>query len=428
MKKVLSIITLSFALLLNANGQVTVESIPLSPQSGQYNYFSVKVTLPQTYDHNVVVEGFIQEEDNSGSKQAFSLTITSGNLTAQTSANFFAACPACGAETEFSSLSTQYAGVNITYEADACILKFNSLADANTVLNQLEADDDSYNDNYENQYPNLSADELDDLEDQNGFDEMKVYKDFDQLFNGFCSKRAELESIEDSWLSNSFNGTDPDDLDFTYNDAENTIFNNNYSFKINNDVYQLTSSGMYKNGIYQNEGQNAYQKLVDFSDYLTYGKLSGPRSGSLSISLNQTAQPSYFTDCKSNKKSKVFQVYDNGNKRVRATVAITSIIIRNGVNGKLKHYKKKNGNWKRSKAEMAVYCAGTYYWNLCSESESFTDRFPLNNYKKRKKVTTRRHSPGHIPEQGSVWKTYSGEIATYGEVNGALGDQLLLTF
>lgn len=92
-------------------------------------------------------------------------------------------------------------------------------------------------------------------------------------------KRAELESIENTWLSNNFNGTDPDDVDLTFDDAENTIFNSSYSFKIGTDVYQLTSTGMYKNGILQDEGGNSINRKPDnFIELPEYGVLSGPSS------------------------------------------------------------------------------------------------------------------------------------------------------
>lgn len=136
----------------------------------------------------------------------------------------------------------------------------------------------------------------------------------------------------------------------------------------------------------------------------------------------------FFTDCKSNKKSKDFPEFNNGQNRVKVTVAITSIVARNGVHGKIKHYKSKNGNWKPSRAKLAVYCFGTYYTNQCADSHQFTDRMPLSGTKSRKKISTRRHSPAHIPVQGTVWKTYSGEVAMYGEVAGSIQGQLTLTF
>lgn len=437
MKKILGVLFINLIFFCGAlKSQVTAEAFPMDPQSGSHNYFGVRVTLAQTYTENITVTGYIYDMGGgANTNNPFSLTVTAGNLTAETAANFYQTDPTAPAEAMLGTIATVYAGVTITYEADGCILKFNSLADADAVLNQLEADDDNYNDDYDSQYPNATEDELDDLDEQNNFDNMKVYRDFEALFGGFCSKRSELEEIENTWLSNNFNGTDPDDIDLTFDDAENTIFNSSYSFKIGTDVYQLTSTGMYKNGVLQDEGGSSLNhKPNNFIELPKYGILSGPLSspnydGSFAnLPTANALTYNFFTVCKSNKKDKIFQEYDNGNKRVKATVSITSTVIRNGVHGKIKNFKSKNGNWKRSRAQLAVYCFGTYYTNLCADSHQFTDRKPLSGTKKRVKISTRRHSPGHIPVQGTVWKTFTGEVAMYGEVGGSVQGQLTLTF
>ncbi len=429
-----------FAICSQPFAQVSIEAFPMNPQTGQYNYFGVRVTLSETNSSDITIEGIIQEEDNPGSKQSFSLTVLAGSLTAETSANFFTACPACGAETELGSIITSYAGVPIAYQANECILKFNSISDINTVIDQLFADDESYNDDYDSQYPNLTEDQLDEMDEQNSFDEFKIYRDFENLFGGFCSARSMIENTETAWLENNFNGTDPDDIDLTFDDALNTIFNNTYSFMIGNDVYQLTNLGMYKNGVYEetNSTSGIINKSYD-NMYLTsslnyVSRYSGPIA-SIVENLQKEADfvqglfPfSVMTDCKSNKRSKIFQEYDNGNKRIKLKVSITSVVIRSGVGSKLVNYKKKNGKWKRKRAEMAVGCAGTYYTNLCADSHQFIDRKPINGFKKRKQLATRRHSPAHIPEQGTVWKTYSDMIQASVDIPNQVNGTLLLTF
>jgi len=405
--------------------QVTAEIIATDPQSGSHNYFGVKVTLSQTYNHDVTVTGYIFDEGGGfNANHPFTLTVPTGELTAETPLNFYETDPTASAAVDNIGIVYTYAGVSITYEFNACILKFNSLADANAVLNQLEADYDNYNDDYDSQYPNLTEEQLDDMDEQNGFDEFQNFKDFENIFGGFCSKRANIEATEIAWLANNFTGTDPDDIDLTFDDAENTIFNSSYSFKIGNDLYQLTSSGMYKNGVLQDEGGNAriFKKVTEIMDHgelsNSWGKYSGPMPLINSIGfLNNKYQsesefPLFMTDCKSNKRSKEKEEYDNGKQRIKIKVAINSIVVRNGVHGKVVHYKSKNGNWKRSRTDMAVLCGGTYYTNQCNDSQQFTDRTPVNGFKKRKQISTRRHSPGHIPVQGTVWKTYTTQIAS----------------
>ncbi|WP_276503043.1 hypothetical protein [Terrimonas pollutisoli] len=99
-----------------------------------------------------------------------------------------------------------YAGVSITYEASSGMLKFNSIANVNTVIEQLNTDYENYNTNYENQYPNLTADQLDSMDVVNNFDEFRKFRDFENLLPGYFSKRKQIENTENTWLTNNFPG------------------------------------------------------------------------------------------------------------------------------------------------------------------------------------------------------------------------------
>ncbi len=142
-----------------------------------------------------------------------------GQTTSQTDLDYFHCTPSSVLEVTITSVSpcpeitSTYAGVTITYEIGNNILRFNSSDDVNTVLDQLDADYENYNDNYENQYPNLTEDQLDDMDAQTGFDEFQTFRNFENLFSGFSSKRAEVENTETDWLNNNFESTDPDDID-----------------------------------------------------------------------------------------------------------------------------------------------------------------------------------------------------------------------
>ena len=421
MKKKFPLLTgILLCFLFRVAAQVSVEAFPMNPQTGQYNYFGVRVTLHQVYDRDMTVEGYIQEEDNPGSRMAFTLTITAGNLSAETAPNYFAACPACGAETEFGTLTTAYAGVSITYEPGSCILRFNSFADLLAVINQLDAETEDYNDEYENQNSNLSEDELDDLDEQTAFDEFKKYRDFEMLFGGFCSKRSEIESVENTWLANNFSGTDPDNLDLTYDDAENTIFNYSYSVKVGADVFQLTENGFYKNGVLLDIGgensaifqQPVFPGTALNGDYAV--ALHGPNSwladGPLPI-LQSAGDPWYPTPCKSNKKKKESAIYSSNTRRMDLKIAINSFWAFSSVKAKAVSYKKKNGNWKRARTKLAVGCGGTVYQGDCGNSFQFTTRKPSSGFKKRKHLKAPYRSQAQVPGVETNWKTYSGQIA-----------------
>jgi len=125
-----------------------------------------------------------------------------------------------------------YGGVSVTYEKTSGMIKFNSVSDANTVINKLLLDDSLWNTANDAQYGNYTVDQIDSIDIAINFDEFRKFRDFENLFAGFVSKRKSLETLENSWLSNSFSGTDPDNLDFTFEDAENTVFNRQNKFKI----------------------------------------------------------------------------------------------------------------------------------------------------------------------------------------------------
>jgi hypothetical protein len=87
MKKIsAAFIACSILFISFVQAQVTVEAIPADPQSGSHNYyFGVRVTLSQTYINNVTVNGYIYDEGGgSNTNNPFSLTVTAGNLTAET--------------------------------------------------------------------------------------------------------------------------------------------------------------------------------------------------------------------------------------------------------------------------------------------------------------------------------------------------------
>lgn len=435
MKKMLGIfIAALIGFAGQALAQITVEAFPNDPQSGPHNYFGVRVTLGQVYGVDVTVNGYIYDEGNAPTTDhPFSLTVTAGNTTAETSPTFYQTDPTATGIASLASVVTSYAGAVITYDANENILKFNSIGDLNAILDQLDSDYDTYNDNYDSQYPNLTADELDDMDDQNGFDEFKPFKDFESLFPGYASKRAEIEYTEATWLSNAFSGTDPDNVDLTFDDAGNTIFNSNYSFKIGNDVYQLMSDGMYKNSVLLsaniiNRGakdiygsmftQNSYASI--FNPY-TSSKFSGPMISMEESELNSDLSAySPGPTCKSNKTSHAFGVF--GNERYKLKIGIHAWGVRTGVKGKVVHYKQKGGNWKRSRAEMAVFCGGAVYNNGCSLNFNFSDRNPSNGWKKRKQLKVARH------EGNATWRTYSGYLTGSFDTPSSNSGNLPLTF
>lgn len=76
-----------------------------NPQSGQYNYYGVKVSIAQGYGQNITVVGNFIDSENSAHTQQFTLTINAGELFAETDANVFQVSPTGGAEIEITSVT-----------------------------------------------------------------------------------------------------------------------------------------------------------------------------------------------------------------------------------------------------------------------------------------------------------------------------------
>jgi hypothetical protein len=423
---------------------VYADAYPRNPQSGSYNYYGIRVILFHAYNQDVTVYGYIRGDADLENQQYFSLTVYAGSTSAETQDDFFQTDATGGAAVVITQVSpcpafeitASYAGVTIAYEINNNVLRFNSINDVNTVLDQLDADYDNWNDSYDNNYdPNLTADQMDDIDAQTGFDEFRPFRNFENLFSGYNSIRMDIESMETNWLNSNFTSTDPDNFDITFDDAANTILNSSYSFKVGTDVYQLTVDGMYVNGVLQASMNNMNRESDNlaaatgipineplyanamFTDGYSYA--SGP---SLGINNYNSMKDAFlFPDCKSNKFKTGSHEYSN--EKYKLKVAVNSWLIRSGAKGKVIHYKWKNGRWKRSRAKMAVYCGGNIYSTACTQSFSFSDRKPApNGWKKRRQLKVARH------QAGTIWRTKSGELASTFDTEAGHTGNLTLTY
>ncbi len=84
---------------------INAEAFPADPQSGPHNYFGVRVTIDQTYEQNITVQGYIYDEGDPNTNTPFSLTVTTGNLTDETAVSFYQTSPTTTAVVTISSIS-----------------------------------------------------------------------------------------------------------------------------------------------------------------------------------------------------------------------------------------------------------------------------------------------------------------------------------
>jgi len=260
------------------------------------------------------------------------------------------ACVVTGGGT---GIIVSYAGVNITYFSNSHILSFNNTSDVNTVLNQLDADYENYNEAYENQYPNYTALQLDSLDSVNNFDELRTYRDFEGQFAAYTSQRAVLENIETTWMNNNFTGPDPDSIDYTIDNSENAICNSNYQVMIAGSTYQWTSSGLVVVGL-------------------------------------QSASSNAQTGCFTNRHRKIPYFTPDQARKVEIKVAVNFCILRGEAKGKVVSYKRKsNGGYKHSRLDLEVNAQGNIYDDSnCLGLVQVGPRTPAQGYLKRRELKT----------------------------------------
>lgn len=267
----------------------------------------------------------------------------------------------CATENE---LQYSFYGIPIAYEIDNNILRFSNWEDYDNAVKQLDKVYDHHHDERDAQFPiGTTEEEMDTMDDESGFDPFYTYKQLEQQFSGFTSKRSIIEETENSWLSNGMTGLDPDDIDFTFDDSENTLFNQNYEVKIGCSTYRMTENG-----------------LVDLANY---------EEGS---DMETNNLNTYTTDdqnkCITNTRNKEMEFTNSAQTtRVKNKVAIYSFFVRSSAKAKAIHYRKKNnGSWRRTRTNMSVSIFGQIYNKQCNSSENIGLRNPLTGFKKRGEI------------------------------------------
>lgn len=119
---------------------VTVEVFPLDPQSGNHNYFGIRVTLAQTFGENVTINGYIHDEGDPNTNHPFELTVTTGNLAVETSATFYETSPTASAVVDVSSVTNcPYSEATIaTYSLTNQTYTINISSQNETLLSAIE--------------------------------------------------------------------------------------------------------------------------------------------------------------------------------------------------------------------------------------------------------------------------------------------------
>lgn len=137
---------------------VAVETFPLNPQTGQHNYFGVRVTVQYPFNENIAVNGYVYDDGAQNTNNPFSLTIQANELSAETSVFFYQTDPTATAIASISSVNpcpfneaivgvysanNQVYTLNISNENEAIINELKTMySDQSLTIDSITIDDD----------------------------------------------------------------------------------------------------------------------------------------------------------------------------------------------------------------------------------------------------------------------------------------------
>jgi len=197
------------------------------------------------------------------------------------------------------------------------------------VMKHLEQAVELHNEKFESENPNLSPEELDEREDQIGFNPVQPLLDFEQRFN-FSSRREFIEEKIVKWLDNEIldDENDPDDLDML-EEEERTLLNARG---------EVIIQGTLRNLIEETQDEES-------------------RSGSC---YRVKAQSQYY------------YYGESGNRRFKMKVSARKVPVVSyaSIKTKVIHYKKRGNRWKRRRAQIEVRIQGEFHDINCSYQRS----------------------------------------------------------
>lgn len=207
----------------------------------------------------------------------------------------------------------------------------------------LEYDYDAYNDQYDAQYPNATAEELDSLDIINNFDQWTPYLEFEDGLS-FSSLRAKIEEETMQWLAS----TPADSIDFE-DDPDNSVpvYRKSYRALMNEDGFAKVGSDTISSSDWGNHSLDNCSWLNWTT--ITYGASQDP-------------------------------VLEG--RKITMQVGVKSGIVLSGLWGQIRHLKKNtNGKFVLTRANLKIYIYGLAYNGECEP----LDEFWANNdgYKKR---------------------------------------------
>lgn len=271
------------------------------------------------------------------------------------------------------------------------MMSFASNADVESTIDYLEYKYDQYDDAFLSQYPGLTDDQYDVLEESINYNDDLPYISFESQY-GILSKRAQITANEDSWLE-STNGDSVDldpDNSFVPDDELRTIVNIYGELKIGTKLYHFNDDGTYY--------EVSAQYLTEFMALRTLKK-NQPLPDH--VVVRSLVNSENAESCKAGKRSVGYQ--KNGGWRYKHVTSIWNFPWGGRLIGKTKSYKKKNGHWRKRRATIGVQVMGDVVNHVCDGAAHIDSPY---REKRRRKVKVKGKSQIFI-------KTHSGDVYSY---------------
>jgi hypothetical protein len=296
------------------------------------------------------------------------------------SSDYYGSSPQCYEPQPAASIV--FGNTNINYYNALGVLQFNSTSDFAAVTDKLRADYETYNTNYENQFPNFTAEQLDQQDSILNFNQWKTLEDFENLFipYGFSPKRIYLRNLEKNWLNTAddlTDETDPDSLNYSNSTFENAILNQNYKVIIGKDSYWYKSDGLYINGIKAEQEEDETLRITSLN------------------TIDAPPFPPFCTYCDTCKQWKRERAWSNvtlieGRKwQFKKVIAIRGVSPdgRGYVTAKIKATAKYGRTWREKRAYFVLQMIGKIYSNKCTQEASinsgvYQNSIPRTRYEK----------------------------------------------
>lgn len=239
----------------------------------------------------------------------------------------------------------QPTNTNVKLSTSKTMLEFSNPQEYDETIELLVQKMDKWNDEFVDKYSSLSDEELNQKEEELGFNDQQPLIDFENS-KGFSSMRQAFFLEEEEWLNHEELDptTDPSNK-YTFSEEEMALLNKNGEVKIGKSILKLTENG-----------------YIEFTDG-DLEKLKRYNSGDMSVlsdpSVSTNIDMARSSTCKAWKKRQDTDKYAS-NKKVTRHVHFHAYPWKGTSDSRLVSYKKRRRHWRRFRMNLGV--ASQNYW------------------------------------------------------------------